>query len=1158
VPSFNFVATDNGGLDSNVATETITVTPVNDGNPLAVNDSFKTLVGTPITFTVAQLLANDNLLDHANILTTSVLPSGLTYNGVTQTYTYNPAVTGSSSFTYTIADDDGQTSTATVNLQAFNSRDDLITVQESALPEGNGTGVSVVSGNLFANDAGLSGNITALTNAGGTASLAGNIYTLATVTGTLVVNRATGDYTYTLNNNVDNDAGAPSGVTVSGIDAVQTFTYTRTGGTANLTVTIQDDVPTATNATVLVSEGSLPTFNIVMMLDVSGSMTSANAGGEVRDEDVAGNAAIATRLEMAKQGMVALVEEYFSQSSNVSITLATFSSGASIDGTYTSKDAAIAAINALNGSGGTNYEAALNTIQTAFGTPNPANSNIVYFISDGAPSVGNTTNPVGASGYDTFLASNPSVLSFSLGIGSGISNTTALNGIHNVDGNKDGVTDTAILVADLNNLESALLATIPKGFGGNLVTAGGQSNVTFGADGGFIRYIDIMLDSNNDNTPDTPVRFTYNAVTNQITEDAAFLTTGFPVSGDILTLGTAQGFTYGSLVFNFNTGDYTYFTGGAAPEGTQFNIGFQVMDNDGDTATAVQTIQVVDGKPIANNDFDTLLPGQTFFEGNVINAIGTDGTENALVTNFTTTQSGADFIIDNAAITSVVFKGVTYNLTTNSSGSASGGSYTIVNGTLTWTSSTEPANKLVFENDGYYKYTPPAAQTVGAAPSAAVTTFFNTSGNASANGVLLSGVTRTGNVNAPDGTVTFNNPNGTNNDGAGINGGGSNSRVDNLETLIIEFNRATHSQGVQNVVINVASGSNLGDNGAGTITSLTYSIFDISGNLLGQFASFAEGNITIPTTYGNIGRIEIEANSAAQAIISSVTFQHSNVNNTAVAIAPEEIQYTLTDSDGDTSSATLRLTVESNHYAGTSSGDTLTGSNANDYMSGLDGDDNISGGAGADVISGGAGNDTLDGGADNDQIFGGAGNDTIVGGTGNDLLYGEAGNDNIQGGDGNDLLSGGVGSDTLNGGAGADTIIGGAGADVLTGGLGVDVFKWELGDQGAKGTPTNDIITDFNVAPSGSGGDVLDLRDLLTGEAHIGNNPGNLASYLHFEKLGADTIVHVSANGEFAAGFNPAKDVQTITLSGVDLVTGFGNDQQVIQDLLTNNKLIVD
>jgi Ca2+-binding RTX toxin-like protein len=328
--------------------------------------------------------------------------------------------------------------------------------------------------------------------------------------------------------------------------------------------------------------------------------------------------------------------------------------------------------------------------------------------------------------------------------------------------------------------------------------------------------------------------------------------------------------------------------------------------------------------------------------------------------------------------------------------------------------------------------------------------------------------------------------------------------------------------------------------------------------LLGQFASFAEGNITIPTTYGNIGRIEIEANSAAQAIISSVTFQHSNVNNTAVAIAPEEIQYTLTDSDGDTSSATLRLTVESNHYAGTSSGDTLTGSNANDYMSGLDGDDNISGGAGADVISGGAGNDTLDGGADNDQIFGGAGNDTIIGGTGNDLLYGEAGNDNIQGGDGNDLLSGGVGSDTLNGGAGADTIIGGAGADVLTGGLGVDVFKWELGDQGAKGTPTNDIITDFNVAPSGSGGDVLDLRDLLTGEAHIGNNPGNLASYLHFEKLGADTIVHVSANGEFAAGFNPAKDVQTITLSGVDLVTGFGNDQQVIQDLLTNNKLIVD
>ena len=52
--------------------------------------------------------------------------------------------------------------------------------------------------------------------------------------------------------------------------------------------------------------------------------------------------------------------------------------------------------------------------------------------------------------------------------------------------------------------------------------------------------------------------------------------------------------------------------------------------------------------------------------------------------------------------------------------------------------------------------------------------------------------------------------------------------------------------------------------------------------------------------------------------------------------------------------------------------------------------------------------------------------------------------------------------------------------------------------------------------------------------------------------------MHVSTNGGYAAGFNASLDVQTITLQNVDLVTGFGNDQAIIQDLLTKQKLITD
>jgi len=180
-----------------------------------------------------------------------------------------------------------------------------------------------------------------------------------------------------------------------------------------------------------------------------------------------------------------------------------------------------------------------------------------------------------------------------------------------------------------------------------------------------------------------------------------------------------------------------------------------------------------------------------------------------------------------------------------------------------------------------------------------------------------------------------------------------------------------------------------------------------------------------------------------------------------------------------------------------------------------------------------------------------------IGTTGADTLIGVAGPDVMLGREGDDVLIGGGGKDDLLGGDGDDTLIGGTGLDTMSGGLGADTFVWALADAGVKGNPAIDIVTDFDVASKAAGGDVLDLRDLLVGENHA-SGIGNLASFLHFEKAGADTVVHVSATGEFAGGFNAANDVQTITLLNVDLITSFANDQAVIQDLLTKNKLTVD
>ena len=167
---------------------------------------------------------------------------------------------------------------------------------------------------------------------------------------------------------------------------------------------------------------------------------------------------------------------------------------------------------------------------------------------------------------------------------------------------------------------------------------------------------------------------------------------------------------------------------------------------------------------------------------------------------------------------------------------------------------------------------------------------------------------------------------------------------------------------------------------------------------------------------------------------------------------------------------------------------------------------------------------------------------TIIGGSASSTLTGSSGND---------YISGGAGNDVLNGGAGDDILIGGTGSDVLTGGVGADTFRWVLGD--ATGSPT-DVVTDFDIATPASGGDILNLRDLLVDETHVGTDAGNLADYLHFSYSSDTKSTTIDVTTHEASG-----TTQTIVLQGVDLTAGFDTDQQaIIQDLLNKGKLITD
>ncbi|WP_293267770.1 tandem-95 repeat protein, partial [Neptunomonas sp.] len=1112
--SFTYTITDLNG-DVSTATVTVNVAPVNDGAPVAADDAFTTLLGTPITITEGQLFSNDTLADHATISNVSNVSSGALVDNGNGTWTYTPVVAGPASFTYTLTDDDGETSTATVNLTVVDPVDDLATVHESALTDGTGGGTTVASGNILANDGGGSSvsNVNGVIDGGaGDADARAGYIGIDTSLGSLVVDSSgpnAGDYTYTLTSPGDNTAVADD------LSVTDSFTYTSDTTSASIHINVADDQPLAFDRVVNVTEDALPDYNIVLVLDVSGSMSQAQYGGQVRQINADGSVTINTRLDLAKQAMAGLVTEYFNQAQNVSIKLVTFSDGANIlnsNVAYTDKASAVSAISSINGSGSTNYESALDATQSAFGSVDNSVENLVYFISDGVPTSGNTSNPVGASGYDAFLAAN-SIKSYGVGVGTGISDTSALDSIHNVDSDLDGSVDSAIIVPDLNQLEDTLISTIPVAVGGNLVGSG-NVNSALGADGGHVQQITIRLDSNADGTSDQDVTFSYNNTTGLISENSTFLT-GFPLSGDLLTLDASSGFKYGALTFNFSTADYTYFTGGTAAQGDSFAVTFVAEDGDGDVTPAVAlTFNVVDGQPIANADMDTLFGNHDSFEGNVITGLGTDGglALGSKVTEFTPQGTGVDAAVDDAKVSSITFEGQIFDLAANISGSGAGYSYSISGGSLSWSHNTD-GSSLVFNTDGYYQYTPPTADIPSAPTDTTVNVQFNNT-NATGTSLTNSGVIMTG---IDRDLTTDNSGVRTTSDGVGVLGGNNNSRIDNLETLVLNFDRSLYPNGVTNIGFNADnSNSSLGGSRA-----LTYSVYHIDGSLLGQYYSNTEAQFQLPSEYSNVGRIEITASSDAYASMFSMNFDPVLIDASATEIAPVEIGYTLTDTNGDSSSTTLTLRTISNTIAGDETNNTdLIGTAGNDRVVGL------------------AGNDELDGAAGNDILEGGDGNDILIGGLGHDHLVGGAGNDTLEGGSGNDLL------------------VGGSGNDILSGDLGADIFQWSQADKGVSGSPSVDRITDFDSVAANSGGDVLDLSDLLQGEDASDLN--SLLNYLHFEQVGADTVAHVSSNGGFSGGYNAGAEDQTIIFQNTDLIGSFTNDQQIIQDLLGSGKLIVD
>jgi VCBS repeat-containing protein len=260
------------------------------------------------------------------------------------------------------------------------------------------------------------------------------------------------------------------------------------------------------------------------------------------------------------------------------------------------------------------------------------------------------------------------------------------------------------------------------------------------------------------------------------------------------------------------------------------------------------------------------------------------------------------------------------------------------------------------------------------------------------------------------------------------------------------------------------------------------------------------------------------------AAIETITFSTTSTDATT-----RTISYTVNDgsanSAADTATVSVVLGVDPNDFnndnqavnAKADSGD----GNAN-TLHGTVNADNIDGNGGNDTIYGGAGNDTLNGNNEDDTIFGGSGDDKISGGNGNDSLYGGSGKDTITGGNDDDTIYGGSDADNIDGSGGNDIIIGGYASDTLTGSGGSDTFKYLSLLDG------RDSISDFDITVPASGGDKLDISDVLDIAGNTWTDGGTLAAavaggYVTFtEETGTHTVqVNVDIDGT-AGGSAPA------------------------------------
>jgi VCBS repeat-containing protein len=286
-PNSNFNGTDaftyltnDGTLDSNVATVTLTVNAVNDA-PVAVDDTFMVDEDNTLTISAPGVLGNDTDVDSAAL--TALLVSSTTNGSLTLntdgsfTYTPNSNFNGTDAFTYRTSDGADLSNVATVSLTINAVNDAPIARDDAATTDENATLIVAAPGLLF-NDTDVdTGDILAVATVSGVAANVGTTFALAT--GALLTVNADGSYTY-------NPNGAFEFLD-TGEAIADSFTYTARDAqgagsnlaTATIIITGVNDAPVASNDSYTTNEDTPLTITAPGVLfndvDVEGDSLAA-------------------------------------------------------------------------------------------------------------------------------------------------------------------------------------------------------------------------------------------------------------------------------------------------------------------------------------------------------------------------------------------------------------------------------------------------------------------------------------------------------------------------------------------------------------------------------------------------------------------------------------------------------------------------------------------------------------------------------------------------------------------------------------------------------------------------------------------------------------------------------------------------------------------